>query len=417
MTELKADVLVLGAGMVGVGAALHLQKRGRDVILVDRHELAGEETSFGNAGMIESASVFPYMFPRDFVQILQYALNRAPQVRYALSDLPSILPWLVRYYLASAPERALHSAMAELPLIRASLIEHEALIAEAGVPELLRRIGWLKLFRRDASLANAVRDFERAKQYGVAGEVLDAAAIAAREPNLTGEFAGAIYLPAPGFVPDPGGLAKAYAALFKRKSGRFFVGDARSLEQVGAGWRVAGSDGAAVAREVVVALGPWSDLVFGPLGYSIPLAVKRGYHLHLAPRGNAVLHHPVLDADLGYMLSPMNRGIRLATGVEFARRDAPPTPIQLQRSLPRARALFPLGEAVDAKPWIGARPCLPDMLPVIGKAPRHSGLWFNFGHQHHGLTLGPVTGRLLAEMMTGETPFADPGPFGVERFG
>src|ERR1700733_7320172 len=104
MAELKADVLVLGAGMVGVGAALHLQRRGRDVILVDRHELAGEEPSFGNAGMIESASVFPYMFPRDFAQILQYALNRAPQVRYALSDLPSILPWLVRYYLASSPD-------------------------------------------------------------------------------------------------------------------------------------------------------------------------------------------------------------------------------------------------------------------------------------------------------------------------
>jgi len=417
MTELKADVLVLGAGMVGVGAALHLQKRGRDVILIDRHELAGEETSFGNAGMIESASVFPYMFPRDFRQILQYALNRAPQVRYALSDLPGVLPWLVRYYLASAPERAMRSAMAELPLIRTSLVEHEALIAEAGVPELLRRTGWLKLFRGDASLAGAVRDFERAKQYGVAGEVLDATDIAAREPNLTGEFAGAIYLPAPGFVPDPGGLAKAYAELFKRKGGRFFVGDARSLEQERAGWRVAGSDGAVVAREVVVALGPWSDLVFGPLGYSIPLAVKRGYHLHLAPRGNAVLHHPVLDADLGYMLSPMNRGIRLATGVEFARRDAPPTPIQLQRALPRARALFPLGEAVDAKPWIGSRPCLPDMLPVIGRAPRHPGLWFDFGHQHHGLTLGPVTGRLLAEMMTGETPFSDPSPFAVERFG
>ena len=417
MTELKADVLVLGAGMVGVGAALHLQKRGRDVILVDRHELAGEETSFGNAGMIESASVFPYMFPRDFGQILQYALNRAPQVRYALSDLPDVLPWLVRYYLASSPERALHSAMAELPLIRASLIEHEALIEEAGVPELLRRTGWLKLFRGDASLASAVRDFERAKQYGVEGEILDATDIAAREPNLTGEFTGAVYLPAPGFVPDPGGLAKAYAALFKRKGGRFFVGDARSLAQDSAGWRVAGGDGAAVAREVVVALGPWSDLVFAPLGYSIPLAVKRGYHLHLAPRGNAVLHHPVLDADLGYMISPMNRGIRLATGVEFARRDAPPTPVQLQRALPRARALFPLGEAVDTKPWIGSRPCLPDMLPVIGRAPRHPGLWFDFGHQHHGLTLGPVTGRLLAEMMTGETPFADPGPFGVERFG
>lgn len=417
MADLKADVLVLGAGMVGVGAALHLQQRGRDVILVDRQELAGEGTSFGNAGLIECASVFPYMFPRDLGQILQYALNGAPQVRYSLADLPAFLPWLLRYYLASSPERALHSAMSELPLIRRSLIEHEALIAEAGVPELLRRTGWIKLYRSDATLASALGDFERARQYGVAGDVLDGKAIAAREPNLTGEFSGAIHFPAPGFVPDPGGLAKAYAALFKRKGGRFLVGDAKTLEQTAGGWRVSGSGGAAVAREVVVALGPWSDLVFRPLGYAIPLGVKRGYHLHLAARGNAVLNHPVLDSDQGFVLAPMNRGIRLTTGVEFARRDAPPTPIQLERALPRAHALFPLGEAIDAKPWIGARPCLPDMLPVIGKAPRHAGLWFDFGHQHHGLTLGPTTGRLLAEMMTGETPFADPKPFAVERFG
>ena len=413
MANLKADVLVLGAGMVGVSAALHLQKRGRDVILIDKHELAGQETSFGNAGLIECASVFPYMFPRDFGQILKYATNSAPEARYHLADLRVILPWLVRYFLASSPERALHSAMAELPLIRRSLIEHEALMAEAEVPDLLRRTGWIKLFRSDATLADAVKELERAKQYGVAGEVLDSKAITGREPNLTGEFAGAIYWPTPGFVPDPGRLAKAYAELFKRKGGRFLVGDAKTLAQDADGWRVDG----AVAREAVVALGPWSDLVFRPLGYPIPLAVKRGYHLHLAPRGNAVLNHPVLDSDLGYLLAPMNRGIRITTGVEFARRDAPPTPIQLQQALPRANALFPLGDAVDAAPWMGARPCLPDMLPVIGKAPRHPGLWFDFGHQHHGLTLGPATGRLLAEMMTGETPFADPSPFAAERFG
>jgi len=221
MAELKADVLVLGAGMVGVSAALHLQKRGRDVILLDRHTLAGQETSFGNAGIIECASVFPYMFPRDVAQIFRYAINRAPQVRYEVADLPAFLPWLARYFLASAPDRALHSAMAELPLIRRSLVEHEALITEALVPELLRRTGWIKLFRSEATLSNALCEFERAKQYGVTGEVLDAKAIAAREPNLTGAFAGAIHLPAPGFVPDPGGLAKAYAALFERKGGRW----------------------------------------------------------------------------------------------------------------------------------------------------------------------------------------------------
>src|ERR1700709_2628163 len=108
---------LLGAGMVGVGAALHLQKRGRDVVLIDRHELAGEETSYGNGGLIQAPSVFPYMFPRDAGQILRSALLRAPQVRYHFSDLPVFLPWLVRYFLASSPERALHSAMAELPLI------------------------------------------------------------------------------------------------------------------------------------------------------------------------------------------------------------------------------------------------------------------------------------------------------------
>jgi D-amino-acid dehydrogenase len=417
VAELKADVVVLGAGMVGVGAALHLQKKGRDTVLIDRHELAGEETSYGNGGLIECASVFPYMFPRDFRQILQYASNRTPQVRYHFQDLPTFLPWLVRYFMASSPERAMHSAMAELPLIQRSLVEHEVLIAEANVPELLHRTGWIKLYRSDATLAKAVQELDRARQYGVAGDILDASAIAAREPNLNGDFAGAVHFPDPGFVPDPGGLTKAYAALFGRMGGRFLVGDARTLEQSGTRWRLATLEGTITAREVVVAMGPWSDQIFAPLGYSIPLNVKRGYHIHLAPRGNAVLHHPVLDTDRGFLLAPMNRGIRLTTGAEFARRDAPPTPVQVERALPKAHALFPLGDPVDAQPWKGARPCLPDMLPVIGKAPRHPGLWFDFGHQHHGLTLGPATGRLLAEMMTGETPFADPTPFAVERFG
>jgi D-amino-acid dehydrogenase len=418
MTELRADILVLGAGMVGVGAALHLQQRGRDVILVDKHGRAGEETSHGNAGIIESASVFPYMFPRDLSEILRFATNRAPQVRYSVADLPSFLPWLVRYYLASRPDRALRGAMGVLPLIRRSLIEHEALMAEAGADALLRKNGWIKLFRSETSLAHALKELERARPYGVEASLLDAKAIAEHEPNLTGDFAGALHFGQPGFVTDPGGLAKAYATLFRHKGGRFVVGDARGLKQDPDGrWRVPLQSGSAVAREAVVALGPWSDLVFAPLGYSIPLSVKRGYHSHLAARGNAVLNHAVLDADQGFLLAPMDRGIRVTTGVEFTRRDAPPTPIQVDRALPKAHALFPLGEPVDAKPWMGARPCLPDMLPVIGKAPRHQGLWFDFGHQHHGLTLGPVTGRLLAEMMTGETPFADPAPFAVERFG
>jgi len=166
-----------------------------------------------------------------------------------------------------------------------------------------------------------------------------------------------------------------------------------------------------------VALGPWSDDVFRPLGYDIPLAVKRGYHMHYGARGNATLSHPLHDGDGGYMLVPMSKGIRLTTGVEFADRDAPPNPIQLTRDEPVARELFPLGERLEPAPWLGRRPCLPDMVPVIGQGTRHHGLWFGFGHAHHGFTLGPVTGRLLAEMMTGETPFTDPSHYSASRFG
>ena len=387
-------------------------------VLIDRHELAGEETSYGNGGLIESASVFPYMFPRDLRQILQYASNRAPQVRYHFSDLPAFLPWLVRYFLASSPERALHSAMAELPLIQRSLIEHEALIAEANVPELLRRGGWIKLYRSDATLAKAVQDLERARQYGVAGDVLDAAAIAAREPNLTGDFAGGVHFPDPGFVPDPGGLAKAYAALFGRKGGRFLVGDARTLEQAGGRWRVATLEGTITAREVVVAMGPWSDQIFAPARLFDP--AQRQARLSSASEAARQRRAQSSGAGLGSGLSagadeprhPPHHRRR----VRPPRCAADPGPDRAGRCRRRI-SCFRLGEPVDAQPWKGARPCLPDMLPVIGKAPRHPGLWFDFGHQHHGLTLGPATGRLLAEMMTGETPFADTAPFAVERFG
>jgi D-amino-acid dehydrogenase len=129
-----------------------------------------------------------------------------------------------------------------------------------------------------------------------------------------------------------------------------------------------------------------------------------------------VLNHPVLDTERGYFLAPMRRGIRLTTGAEFALRDAIRTPVQLGRAEPIARELFPLAERLDNEAWMGSRPCTPDMMPVIGPAPRHRGLWFAFGHAHHGLTLGPVTGRLVAEMVCGEPPFVDPAAYRADRF-
>lgn len=413
---MRADVIVLGAGIVGVSVALHLQKRGRAVLLVDRRQ-PGEGTSFGNAGLIQREGVTPYPFPRDLGALWRYALNKTAESYYHPSALPKLLPFLLRYWWHSGPKRHAEIVQAYAPLIERCVLEHQALAEEAGAGHLMRPNGWMKVFRSRAIMDARLAEAEQTKrEYGVNYASLTPGALAAEEPHLLGEFAGALHFTDPVAVIDPHALTLAYVKLFERLGGAMAVGDAATLEQLPAGWRITTERGAAEGREVVIALGAWADTVTRRLGYRLPLAVKRGYHMHYKPAGNAVLNHTILAPESGYALAPMARGLRLTTGAEFADRDAPATPVQLERTEPSARALFPLGERLDPQPWMGVRPMTADMMPVIGPAPRHKGVWFAFGHGHHGLTLGPVTGRLLGEMMTGARPFIDPKPYRAERF-
>ena len=414
---MKYDVIVLGAGMVGVSAALHLLRRGRQVALVDRRG-AAEETSYGNAGLIQREGVVPYMFPREWATLLRHASNTVTESHYHLSALPRIAPQLFRYWVASTPEKKLASARAMLPLIERCISEHETLMAEAGITGMLRPTGYFRAYRTSAALDKALNeDAAERRQFGVNYKEIDRAQLGEMEPHLRDVFVGAVHLTDPVSVGDPGAVGRAYAELLVKKGGTFLEGEARSLEQRDPGWRVSTrAKGWIEAPEVVVALGPWSDDVTRAQGLRIPLFWKRGYHMHYGVAGNAVLHRPVIDAEVGYLITPMMKGIRLTTGAEFALRDAPPTPVQLDRVEPKAREIFPLGGRVDPEPWLGRRPCLPDMVPMVGPVPGVKGLWLDFGHHHLGFTLGPSTGRLLAEMMTGETPFTDPTPYRTDRF-
>lgn len=414
---MTSDVLVLGAGIVGVSAALHLQKRGRSVVLVDRRG-AAEETSYGNAGLIQREAIVPYGFPREFQKLWRYAFNMLPEAHHQWSSFLGNAAWLFNYWRHSSPERIAASARAARPLVERCIIEHRALMEEAGIADMIRETGYLKLFRTRERYDQYLRQQEEVRrEFGVGFEELDQAAVRKREPHLSaGQFVGGLLMPDPVSVADPSAVGKAYADLFVRRGGKFITADARTFEATMDGWQVHTVDGPVKAREVVIALGPWSDEVLKRLGVRVPLWVKRGYHVHFRPRGDAVLNGPIFDIESGFVLAPMTRGIRLTTGAEFAHRDAPKTPVQLERLEPVARAMFPLGDRVEDKPWMGARPCLPDMLPMIGPVPGYRGLWADFGHHHLGFTLGPATGRLLAEMITGEPPFTDPWPYRVDRF-
>lgn len=412
---MHCQTLVLGAGIVGVSTALHLQARGHQVIMIDRDE-PGSGTSHGNAGLIERSSVIPYAFPRQFGALLRYGLNRQPDVRYSLKYLPKAAPWLLRYWQQSAPARLAGAAADMLPLVQRCVEEHDALVAAAGLQALVQSKGWIEVYRDPALFEQAKRDALSLGRYGLRYEFLEHAQLQAREGALDGAVGGIHWLD-PKTVNDPGALTRGYAALFIKRGGQFLQGDARSLRQDGERWQIDSRRGPLSANEVVVCLGPQSADVFERLGYQIPLGIKRGYHMHYDTRDGVQLKHSICDTQGGYVLAPMARGVRLTTGIEFADSAAPGNEIQLQRCENLARRLFPnLGNRLDRQPWLGRRPCLPDMRPVIGPAPRHKGLWFNFGHAHHGLTLGPVTGRLIAEVICGERPFTDPAPYSAARF-
>jgi len=410
------EVIVLGAGIVGVSIALHLRRRGHHVTLIDRKG-PGEGTSFGNAGLIQREAVFPYPFPRALSDITRVARNRSIDAVYHPLALPGLASPLLRYWYHSEPERYAHAVAAHSALIATCLAEHMALAREAGAEHLLRPIGWMRMFPTQESLETALEQAAIAhRDHGVNYTTLDCRALADAEPALLVERAGAIHWTDPYSVSDPHALSVAYANLFTRLSGTIAIGDATTLKRHGAGWQVQTTDGPTDSATVIIALGAASTHVTKLLGYTPPLFGKRGYHMHYGMQGNAVLQRPIQDYDSGFMLIPMRRGVRLTTGAEFARPDAPPTPVQLERAEPVARALIPLAERVDDTPWMGVRPTMPDMLPIIGRAPGQPGLWYAFGHAHQGLTLGPTTGRLIAEMMDGETPFVDPTPYRPERF-
>ena len=412
----RTDVMVLGAGIVGTSTALQLAKRGLSVALVDRGG-PGEETSYGNAGVIGGAGVYPMAFPNDFRALLRIALKRSPLANYHLSFLPKVAPWLLAFRAASKPEKLVETARIMRPLLARALGEHEVLLRESGAERYLHKDGWIAIYRSDRGFAALEPELELGATLGVRALKLDGEAARALEPSLNPVFRHAIHWPDIASVTDPLAVTRAYAARLAALGGVVVKGDARSLHRADGTWRVETGEGPVDAGQAVIALGPWAPDVLEPLGIRLPLAVKRGYHRHFRPRGNAGLTRPVVDPENGYALAPMEQGIRLTTGAEFADRDAPPTPVQLERVTPAAEKLFPLGEPVEEKPWLGSRPCFADSRPVVGRAPGRPDLWLCYGHGHYGLTLGPITGRLIAEMMTGATPVMDPAPFSAERFG
>lgn len=411
---MSGSITVLGAGSVGVGTALHLQQRGWQVTLIDRSKPASH-TSFGNAGVINNSSFVPLNNQGLWNSLPRYLKNDAPEVRYQWRRVFKEWPWFLHFLKHANAKSTEASATALNELCTRALDEHRAFMQRSGNMHRLSECGWLKVYRGDKGYNSRGIDGSFFERFGVAAQPVSAQEISDLEPDLRPIFKSGYLLKASTQINNPGELIKEYAAQFVADGGTLLQTDIAEVTHDGKRFHLK-ADTPLEAERLVVAAGPWSADVLKPLGYKVMLGVERGYHQHFHPQSGTRLNRTLQDVDGGYIMAPMEAGIRLTTGVELALRDSPDNYAQLNQVVPRAKEAFPLAGPTKDPIWRGARPTLPDSRPIIGAAPAHDKLWLNFGHQHIGLMTGPISGKLLAQQISGETPDTDLTPFRASRW-
>jgi D-amino-acid dehydrogenase len=413
-------VLVLGAGIVGVSCALALQARGaQHITLLDR-QAPGRETSFGNAGVVSRASLMPFNHPglwRNLPRLLQ---RQSPGFRYDTRYLLQNKRWATGFLTHARAKPCDITCTALDGLLKLSTQQHRAWLARANVSALWRDDGWLYLYRNTDAYRQSLPLQATLTRFGVAHTVLTAEALRDLEPSIAPHFSHALWVQDAASVSSPSAVVQAYADAFVAQGGAVLRDEAMTLSPRASGTTgpcVTTASGAQLdADHVVVALGPWSAPFLQNLGLHVPMVMERGYHMHYATQDGASLQRPFFDTAGGYVLTPTHHGLRLSTGVELQAQHAPPNDEQLTLAEQAARASFPLGARLDAAPWMGCRPTLPDSRPVVGPVAQRPGLWLAFGHQHIGFATGPGTGTLLAALMLGDAPPIPAEPFAPSRW-
>lgn len=413
---MRYKVIVVGAGMVGTSAAWHLQKNHAEVLLLDKKP-PGSETSYGNAGLIQREALHVHPFPRHLTELVRVLPNQNTDIRYRWPAVFRYHQALLQYWRYSAPSSVQKIEKEWKTLIEHCTSEHQKMITVAGAEDLIRKDGWIEMHRTQDKFQTAIAGAKEALQQGVEHTVLTIEALKALEPNGNFDgFIGAIHWLNSWQVSNPGALVKAYAKSFQDLNGTIGEATVKEILPDGDGWQVISDDVTFYSDDLVIAAGPWSNQLIKPLGYDLPLFPMRGYHQHFKVTPQNTINHSLVDMDKGFVIGPMQQGIRITTGAEMTLLDAPKDLGQLQAVLHFAKDILPLKNPVKDEPWCGSRPCMPDMKPIIGAAHKHKNLWFAFGHGHQGFTLGPITGRIIAELINNKPPIINIKPFNAKRF-
>ena len=416
-TEQSCDVLVIGAGIIGVAASLRLRQEGREVLLIDR-ECVAAQASRGNAGALAFSNVLPLASPGILRRAPRWLMDPLGPLAIRPRYLPRLVPWLFRFWRASRRDRVRAGTAAQAALMELSAVETPLLLAAAGASHMLRSDGVLHLYESEAELRTSQPGWQARAEHGIAFTHLHGLqAIAELQPGLSPALVAATFVPGWKTVSDPLRVTEALALEFERRGGRILRADAVALAPGPDGVKVQFRDGAAlVARGVVIAAGAWSHRLARTLSEHIPLETERGYNTTLPVDAFDVKRQLSFDGH-GFVVTPLACGVRVGGAVEFAGLDAPPNFARAAAMLALAKRFMPGLRTEGGREWMGFRPSLPDSLPAIGRAAADERVVYAFGHGHLGLTQAAATARLVADIIDGRPPPLDLAPFRPQRFG
>ena len=412
----QREVAVIGAGIVGICCACFLQREGFSVCVIDRQG-PGEATSYGNAGGFATGEIIPLSVPGMLRDLPRWLLDPLGPLAVRWTYLPYAMPWLLRFLREGSEPRVRTLAGALAALSQAARPPLEQLLAAAALDDLLTRQDCLYLYESEQQLVAERLFWDLRREHGIPFERVAGPALPDLEPDLARDFAFGIRMPGWHHVTNPYRLVTGLAEQFVRAGGRVLRAEVVSIDRRdrrAQSLRLA-SGAVHAFDELVIAAGAWSNVLARQLGEAVPLESHRGYHVTL-PNPGIRPKRLVLHAGDHFVVTPMEMGVRVAGTVEIAGLEAPPNYARARILVRKAKRIYPALDDAGGIEWMGHRPATPDSLPVIGRATAVGNVSYAFGHGHLGLTFGPITGRLVAELAAGKPPSLDLGPYRADRF-
>ncbi|MCS7485212.1 MULTISPECIES: NAD(P)/FAD-dependent oxidoreductase [Marinomonas] len=409
------DVIVIGAGIIGISIALKLQSEGRQVLVLDRKGVAAE-TSAGNAGAFAFADVIPLATPGIMRKAPKWLIDPLGPLSLRPAYALKILPWMLRFWRASWQDKYQAALAAQASLMAVSKAALERQIDAVGGEAMIRREGQLQLYEGEAEFSASLAGWQTRQAHGVVYEfLLSSEAIAKIQPGIHPRFTHAAFTPEWINVCDPAQWTQHLANEFEKRGGKIAIAAIHSIS-IQQDSVILKSDSADYeANQVVLCAGAWSKTLAQSIGDSLPLDTERGYNTTL-PSGAFDLKTHVTFSNHGFVVTKIGEGVRVGGAVELGGLDLQPNFQRAEVLLDKAKTFLPSLKIEDGKQWMGFRPSMPDSLPVISYASRSKRVIYAFGHGHLGLTQSAGTAELVAALVSNGTPDIDLTPFSANRF-